>query len=795
MSFDGHIEKTTKKVAGAGSKILWCKLCKKDVHYEQGLYGVNQHVSSKTHQRLWEELKPNKQTTLQPVAGSWKLSKPLHVAVTEAEILWLFKVAEEDWSFSSCDQLDKLFSRMFQGSTTAEKFGVGHTKASYSVRHALGPIVRELLVKDINDSGNLFTLMLDETTTKQVVKQMDFLVRYWSNTEECVVTRYLDSKFFAHAKAPDLCDKSFDVLQSNGLEIKLLLNLSTDGPNINKSLWVKVHEQLLSYGLQGLLPLVTCCLHLIHNAFHYGCVEYGSEVESLSLHLHGWFKIAPCKREDIAAISDELGESNPMFVRHVTSRWLTLVPALEKMEIHWNAAKKYFLEYLPSMKTEFKNYTSKNERYQKIVEKLKISQRMLVQMAFVIDVSKPYYKFLLRFQGEGPLIHIMFSELKKVLLAVMRRFMKSEELNGKSAKSLLKMDPKKEEFHLPLEKIEVGAKTERLLQKLSPFEQKKEREKMPKFYIASTKQMQRRLPLQDPLVFNAACLHPGCRTQAISLNHIEKLAKMVPHIIQETEVRQVKDEWRLYMVESEKKLPDALQCERVDHYWNQVFKIKTTSGHLKYIILPKLVKAILAFQNGNANVERSLSDNKNTVTTERTELMEQTIVALRLMKEYARKCGGAENVCITEEMVKRMKEAKRLNDIRLKEEAEKAKLDAAEQEKIDEAKKQAEHSLSLIQASKKSLEHEDKELSRKEKAARESLAVAQELLRDATSRLVNAKGDPASIGVATVLIQGSQEKVDEVTNHLSQLDKERKSLRKRKTELLDKCEVQLKKKK
>ena len=69
--------------------------------------------------------------------------------------------------------------------------------------------------------------MHDETTTKQVVKQMDFLVRYLSNTEECVVTRYLDSKFFGHAKAADLCDKSFDVLQSNGLEIKLL-NLSMD---------------------------------------------------------------------------------------------------------------------------------------------------------------------------------------------------------------------------------------------------------------------------------------------------------------------------------------------------------------------------------------------------------------------------------------------------------------------------------------------------------------------------------------------------------------------------------------
>ena len=125
---------------------------------------------------------------------------PLNEAVTESEIFLLFKLAEEDWSFSSCDRLDQLFAWMFPGSDVAEKFDVGHTKASYSVRHGLGPVVLNELVKDINTSGNMVTLMLDETT-KQVVKQMDFLVRYWSETDQSVVTRYLDSRFFGHAKA------------------------------------------------------------------------------------------------------------------------------------------------------------------------------------------------------------------------------------------------------------------------------------------------------------------------------------------------------------------------------------------------------------------------------------------------------------------------------------------------------------------------------------------------------------------------------------------------------------------
>ena len=110
------------------------------------------------------------------------------------------------------------------------------------------------------------------------------------------------------------------VLEKNSLDTQLFFNLSMDGPNINKSLWGKVNQKMVSLGFNGLLSLVVCNLHIIHKAFQYGCTEYGSEVESMAIDLHGWFKIAPCKREDIHAVSVELGEANPLFQRHVETR-------------------------------------------------------------------------------------------------------------------------------------------------------------------------------------------------------------------------------------------------------------------------------------------------------------------------------------------------------------------------------------------------------------------------------------------------------------------------------------------
>ena len=90
----------------------------------------------------------------------------------EAECLWAFKVAEQDWSFCSCDDVNSLFYRMFPYEVS-EKFSVGRTKMSYIVRHGLSEVLRNELVDDIKASIGTFTLLLDETTT-QVKKQCDF---------------------------------------------------------------------------------------------------------------------------------------------------------------------------------------------------------------------------------------------------------------------------------------------------------------------------------------------------------------------------------------------------------------------------------------------------------------------------------------------------------------------------------------------------------------------------------------------------------------------------------------------
>ena len=109
-------------------------------------------------------------------------------------------------------------------------------------------------------------------------------------------------------------------------------------------------------------------------------------------------------------------------------------------------------------------------------------------------------------------------------------------------------------------------------------------------------------------------------------------------MIDEEKVSQVKDEWRLYQAEDDHKVLKKPN-QRVDLYWHEAFKVKTTSGETRYNQLRKVGKSVLYLQNGNAAIERSVSDNKNTLTKGQIGLLPETLIGLQQIKEYARHKG------------------------------------------------------------------------------------------------------------------------------------------------------------
>ena len=144
---------------------------------------------------------------------------------------------------------------------------------------------------------------------------------------------------------------------------------------------------------------------------------------------------------------------------------------------------------------------------------------------------------------------MLYQSMKLLVKTLLLRFLKSEYVNDLNGKELAKLDVEKKETHMELEKIEVGAKTKRLMKNtLTPFEERSERQKILQFYFSTVKFLLKKLPFGNMVIAAAACLHPDQRKNQVTVRHIEYLAKKFDHIVAEKEVSQIKDEWKLYAI-------------------------------------------------------------------------------------------------------------------------------------------------------------------------------------------------------------------------------------------------------
>ena len=56
------------------------------------------------------------------------------------------------------------------------------------------------------------------------------------------------------------------------------------------------------------------------------------------------------------------------------------------------------------------------------------------------------------------------------------------------------------------------------------------------------------------ILIAAACLHPDSQKMQKTVNQIEYLAKKFPHVVEETSISVLKDEWKLYQAEDDSKV-------------------------------------------------------------------------------------------------------------------------------------------------------------------------------------------------------------------------------------------------
>ena len=372
-------------------------------------------------------------------------------------------------------------------------------------------------------------------------------------------------------------------------------------------------------------------------------------------------------------------------------------------------------------------------------------------------------------------------------------------INNKDGHSLLEIDVRNSEIQLDLEKMNVGVETLAILKKCNKDNRIMYLKEMQEAFCKMTEHLQKNLPLDSTFLKDMVCLHPLKRESTTSFP-IARIAQLMPHILKVEKISILKDEWEHLRVDNDIKeewyIDEDGNFKRLDHYWNQIFKLKSLSGLPRYPYLALIVKSCCALQNGNAAVERSLSDNKNTLSKERTSLGDDTLKALRRGKEFCRRNGGSHNVIVTRSMRESVRKAYKSYTERKKQEQMAAAALATKIKEEAEEKKKAKELMEKAHKKKEKLSDKEAALAADEAKADKELVIANRLLKEGSERLSKAapKGDMEEVESAAALVKEANEKINSVKIHRAELKKVREKLTKKRSSLMD-AVIAVKKKK
>ena len=636
------ISKTLSNVANGewlrkhDSENAYCTICQCTISVTKGYQAVENHSQTKKHKDNVSVKLPKSQLEIQvpalnthTVNESPSASKapqnqidvqPLQLfcrndATSKAEILWILKVATSNYSLRSCDEIPLLFKEMFRNSQETESMTLNRTKARYLLTEASGPYFYCKLTTQIRESKLYYTVLYDETCNSANKKELQIDIRYWSKTENKVITSHLETFFLGLATGKIIFDHICLALKNADLSWAKLLMVGSDGPNVNKTVFNLLNEEAkkLRLNSKGLLDIGTCNIHKVHNAFGKGLDELGTETSEFIIAVRNFIFKFPNRENDFRPIQEKLNLPTVKIPKHVSVRWLTVRDCLKVVLQQLPAIIEYFLTFIPK-----NNSKLLESKLFKIVKSFLTKKTYKAELEFIYSIAATFTTVTERFQSGEVLIHILYSEIRSLYVAILNR------VRQPSSVGFVKFDRLKLKL-LPIKDVILPQKVKDELS-TTPIS---ERELLD-FLIACQKSY---LMMAEYLYIKCVgtpqiailkflqFLKPNNiwvaeGSNSTFLEDVSKVSQLLN--LDEIDNTSLQDECGL--LRSEVVVFKNKSTKTVLEFWKEVFALKYESGVEKYPNLTLLVQACFTLSHGNSDVERGFSTSGDILSDGKTSM-------------------------------------------------------------------------------------------------------------------------------------------------------------------------------
>jgi len=263
--------------------------------------------------------------------------------VVAAELASVFHAVKHHHSYNSADCEMKLNAVIFSDSAVAKKLMCGRTKAEALVTNVLAPKSVELILADLSESinGGLvpnFSISTDASNMKNR-KLFPVCVQYFS-AEAGIKKKLLDFVELNDEHSAEVADMLVTCLRSNGLDVKNVSAYSADNASVNYGSKKSVFTALKA--LNGGIIKANCNAHIVHNTLRKMTDVLDCDVETIVTAVYSHFSISANRRVELKEFFEFVDLEYHDLLRHVSTRWLSLGPAIQRLLQSWPALISYF---------------------------------------------------------------------------------------------------------------------------------------------------------------------------------------------------------------------------------------------------------------------------------------------------------------------------------------------------------------------------------------------------------------------------------------------------------------------
>jgi hypothetical protein len=325
-----------------------CRYCNINLTVKyNGIAALNDHNETKSHKTKTCSAKMSQSinafvSTINKQQTDW---------VTVSELCLTYHTINHYLSYNSMDCNVKLIKNLFKDSKIAQTLQCGRTKMEALNENVLCPLSIEIHLNAIKDKK--FSIASD-ASNKGNVKLYPIAIQYFDinkGINNFVLNFYEDS----NEKSDNICLKLKQCLSENNINESNLIAYTGDNASINYGIHHSVYQMFKS--ANSCVVKANCNCHVLHNTAKHALITLPFDIENLVLKMFSHFSISAKRVSDLKSCYNYTDNEFQKMKKHSTTRWLTLLPAINCIINNMNELKSYFVgigtEECPPIINEF----------------------------------------------------------------------------------------------------------------------------------------------------------------------------------------------------------------------------------------------------------------------------------------------------------------------------------------------------------------------------------------------------------------------------------------------------------